>query len=239
MNPIKALIDLIIPRVCHVCGEKLLDGEQFVCLSCQSALPRTHFHNYWQNTSGVNTDLNPMEERFAGQVPLGRATSLLFYTRGASAATLVHDFKYRSFPDLARWLGTLAARELTPTGFFNGIDAILYVPLHWRKHLKRGYNQTLQIAKGVSEITNIPVMDNLTAKKSHRTQTSLSREERIRNTKDIFDVKNAGKLDNLHLLLIDDICTSGATLISCAKAIEKACSKVRFSFLTIGIAGLA
>lgn len=239
MNPVKTVIDLIIPRLCHVCGQKLLNGEDFVCLSCHSRLPRTYFSNYWKNTTGTNADLNPMEERFAGHVLLGHAVSFLFYTRGSSTATLVHDFKYRNFPSLACWLGEAAAREFVSTGFFNGIDAILFVPLHWRKHLKRGYNQTERIANGVAKITNIPVKRNLLAIKRHRSQTSLSREERMKNTSGIFRVKNPHELKGKHLLIVDDICTSGATLLSCAKTIETHCPGVRFSFLSIGIAGLS
>lgn len=239
MNPFKAIIDLILPRTCHICGCHLIDGEAFVCMSCHSRLPRTHFHNYWNNTSGVNSDLNPMEERFAGHIPLGHAVSYLFYTRGSSTSTLVHDFKYRNFQSLAHWIGADASRELLPVGFFNGIDAILYVPLHWRKHLRRGYNQSELIAKGISDITGIPVMKNLVAVKGHRTQTSLTREQRMKNTDGIFSIMHPEEVSRRHILLVDDICTSGATLLSCAKTIEKACTGVRFSFFTVGIAGLS
>lgn len=239
MNPFKALVDLILPRICHICGEKLMEGEKFICMDCMHNLPRTYFQNYWQNTSGINTDLNPMEERFAGQLPLAHATSFLFYTHGNSTATLVHDFKYRNFPDIARLLGTLAARELLPTGFFQGVEMTIPVPLHWRKHRRRGYNQSELIAKGIEDITQIPVCTGLKAVKSHRTQTSLNKEQRIQNTRDIFGVKDGDILSAGHILLVDDICTSGATLLSAAKAILDVNPEVRFSIFSIGFAGMS
>ena len=239
MNPLKLLVDLIIPRKCHICGEKLGQGEDFICLPCETELPRTAFHNYWKNTTGPNTDLNPMEERFAGQIPLVRATSLFFYTRDSAPAQLVHDFKYRGFPNLAEKLGTLAARELSPTGFFDGIDCICPIPLHRLKHHRRGYNQTEMIAQGVSKVTDIPLSTSLKAVKGHKTQTSLSREERIANTKDVFGVRNPELLEGKTILIIDDICTTGATILSAAHAIEKACPSARFSILTLGFAGMS
>lgn len=239
MNPIKALIDTIIPPVCHICGENLIPGEEYVCLSCECQFPRTHFENYWLDTSGINTDLNPMEERFAGQIPLERAIPFLFYSRSNITATLVHDFKYRNFPNLATRLGALAAGEIASTGFFNGIDLILPVPLHWIKQYRRGYNQSERIARGISSVTGIPVGAHLRAVKGHRTQTSLTREERMQNTAGVFGVRHPEQIDGRHLLLVDDICTSGATLLSAAKAVVAVCPKARFSILTIGFAGLS
>lgn len=236
MNPFSALVDLIIPRICHICEEKLIKGEQFICLECRSRLPKTNFQNYWQNKTAPNSDLNPLEECFAGQIPLGRGTAFLFYTQGSITAQLVHDFKYRNFPSLARWLGSLAAEEIMPTGFFADIDAILPIPLHWRKLMKRGYNQSERIAEGVAEKTGIPVLRNLIAKKGHRTQTALSAEQRARNTKGIFHIKNPEELSGKHLLIIDDICTSGATILSASNQLLKQCNNIKISILTIGFA---
>ena len=236
MNVFAALIDLIIPRECHVCGIKLLDNEQFVCNSCQDKLPVTGYEKYWTNKTKVNSDLNPMEQRFAGQIPLHHACAPFFYTRDSSLATLIHDFKYRGFSNLAIALGRLGASRLKDTGFFNDIDVLLPVPLHWTKKLRRGYNQTEMIARGISDATGIPVSPNLKARKPHRTQTSLTSRQRIDNTKGIFTLQNPETLEGKNVMVVDDICTTGATLLSASETIASALRhNVRISLFTLGV----
>lgn len=236
MNPFAALLDLIIPRVCHVCGQKLIDSEDFICHSCIQKLPVTHYENYWTNKSGPNSDLNPFEQRFAGQLPLGHGCAAFFYTRDSSLASLIHDFKYRGFSRLAVTLGRLGAATLKDSGLFAGVDILLPIPLHWRKQLKRGYNQTELIARGVSDITGIPVGKQLKAGKPHRTQTSLTSEQRIANTKGIFSLQNPGSLKGKHIMLIDDICTTGATLLSAGETVAMSLENdVKISLFTLGV----
>lgn len=176
-----------------------------------------------------------MEARFAGLVPFVHATAPFFYGRETKLATLVQDFKYRKFPGLARELGRMAALELLPTGFFTGIDVIVPVPLHWRKRMSRGYNQCEQIAYGVGEKTGLPVATNLRAARRHSTQTHLSREERQRNIKGVFKVRKAEALAGKHILLVDDICTTGSTLTAAAQALLAVCPGARLSMMTIGV----
>lgn len=235
MNPFKALLDLFIPRVCHVCGRKLLDAERFICDPCQSRLPRTGYENYWHNNTGPNSDLNPMEQRFAGQLPLDHAIAPFFYSRDSSLASLVHDFKYRNFPSLAVELGKKGARAVAASGIFDKTDILLPVPLHWSKKFKRGYNQSQMIAKGLSEVTGIPVGTNLKAVKPHRTQTSLSHDRRIANTRGIFKVTDPDELNDKTIMLVDDICTTGATLLSAGEAITASVENVRLKIFTLGV----
>ena len=234
MNPFAALLDLFLPRICHVCERKLLPQEQFVCTGCISRLPSTGYEKYWTNKDGVNSDLNPMEQRFAGQIPLERACAPFFYTRDSSLASLVHDFKYRGFSQLAVTLGEIGAKNLSASGFFADTDILLPVPLHWRKQMKRGYNQSEMIAKGISKFTGIPVGRQLVAKRGHRTQTSLTSEQRIANTKGIFEVKNPETLEGKKIMLVDDICTTGATLLSASGAVMASVKNVRISLFTLG-----
>lgn len=232
---IDALIDFLFPPVCHCCGQRLVEGEKYVCSLCSLDFPRTNYHLYWTNNSAPNSDLNPMEARFAGQLPFAHATAAYFYSRDSKLAELIKDFKYHKFPSLAQYMGRLAARELFPTGFFSGIDFICPVPLHWRKRLRRGYNQAEMLARGLSEELSIPYTKDLVAVKGHKTQTRLSREERLRNTRNIFRLRRADRYSGKHILIIDDICTTGSTMISAARACLDACPGLKISFFSLGV----
>lgn len=235
MNPLEALIDLFLPRECHVCGVRLLEDEEYICNDCCSKLPVTGYEKYWLNRTAPNSDLNPMEQRFAGQIPLKRACAPFFYTRDSSLASLVHDFKYRGFSKLAVTLGRLGATTLKDTELFDGVDILLPIPIHWRKRMKRGYNQSEMIARGVSQATGIPVGKQLQARKHHRTQTSLTSEQRRTNTKGIFWVENPSTLQGKGIMLIDDICTTGATLLSAAETVAASVSDADLSLFAIGV----
>lgn len=235
MNPFAALLNLIIPRECHICGARLLADEAFVCSPCVGRLPATGYASYWANKGTLNADLNPMEQRFAGQLPLDHACAPFFYTRDSSLASLIHDFKYRGFSRLATTLGALGAETLKHSGLFDGIDILLPIPIHWTKRLKRGYNQSELIARGVSQTMDIPLGNHLVASRPHRTQTSLSAEQRIANTKDIFRIRRPLELEGKSIMLVDDICTTGATLLSAGEAVARAVPSARISIFTLGV----
>lgn len=236
MNPLRALVDLIIPRECHICGDTLLDREEFICCACEAKLPVTGYERYWHNHESPNSDLNPMEQRFAGQLPLVHACAPYFYARDTALASLIQDFKYRGFSRLATVMGRTGAAILKDSGLFERVDILVPVPLHWTKLLKRGYNQTEMIAYGISAATGIPVGKNLKASRPHRTQTSLTSEQRIANTKGIFTVIDPHSLRGRHVMLVDDICTTGATLLSAGKALERELEKdLKISIFTLGV----
>lgn len=175
---------------------------------------------------------NPIEQRFAGIIQFEKATSLLTYTRNSDIAKVIHDFKYREFPSLATHMGMLMAKELYTSGFFNDIDCIIPVPLHFIKRIMRGYNQSYKLAKGVASVINRPVATNLYALRHHSTQTAKNRYERWQNTTDTFSVKRPHQIENKHILLIDDVCTTGATLIAASQAILKI-PNTKISILTL------
>lgn len=226
MNALESILEFIFPRQCHICGVTLGDTERYICATCLSRMPRTLFHRQPDNA---------MEQRFMGQFPYRQATGHFFYSRGSELAVLMHDLKYHRFPGLARYLGEVVATELLPTGFLSDIDVVVPVPMHPLKQARRGYNQTIEIARGISRVTSIEVAQNLRAVKGHRTQTSMTLEQRLKNTQGVFGVRRPDELDGQGVLLIDDVCTTGATLSAAATALTEACPNIELSLLTLGV----
>lgn len=236
INPLRAairipgiIIDYIFPRKCHLCNEILPQDIKFICPLCRTRMPRTNYHRM---------PGNPMEQRFAGCFPFVGATGHYFYSSHSDLSILMQDLKYRHFRGLARELGSIVATELITTPFLTGIDGIIPVPMHFLKRAQRGYNQTEEIAKGISEITGIPVLHNLEAGRPHRSQTKLTRKQRLQNTSGIFRVRDTEQLENpqpKHILLLDDVCTTGATLSSAAEALLSAVPSLQVSLLTVGV----
>lgn len=222
-----SLLDFIFPRVCHLCGAPLsADKEDLICVPCLAQLPRTLYHRQ---------PGNPMEMRFAGLFPFERATGHFFYSPGSELSRLIQDFKYRHFRNLARFMGKIVGTELLLTGFLSDIDYIVPIPMHFIKKARRGYNQTEEIALGISIGTGIPVDTSLRASRPHRTQTSLSHAERRENIHDIFTLKNGNHLRNKHILLLDDVCTTGSTLTEAAETIHRLNIGIKISMLTLGV----
>ena len=222
MKWISDLIDLIFPRHCAVCGEILSAQERDICVNCLNMLPKIEkFH------------LEEIEKTFWGKIAVERATSYIYYQKGSPYNNLLHCLKYKNRPEVGERLAYMAAKEIAETGFFDGIDLIIPLPLSKGKRRRRGYNQSDYIAEGLSRATGIPVIkDAVVRKKSNETQTHKSRDERWKNVEGIFTLVNATKLEGKHALIVDDILTTGATLASCAKAIQQECD-CRTSIFTI------
>lgn len=221
------MLDFIFPRLCHLCGTPLTSGkEECICVPCQARLPRTLYHRQ---------PGNPMEMRFAGLFPFERASGHFFYSPDSDIAQLIQDFKYRHFRKLARYMGEIVGRELLLTGFFSDIDVIVPIPMHFLKKARRGYNQTEEIAAGISAVTGISIEKSLRARRPHKTQTSLSLQKRRDNLKDIFTLTDNHRFNQKHLLLLDDVCTTGTTLAEAARTIYHKETDVKISMLTIGV----
>lgn len=223
MKWISDLLDIIFPRRCCVCGELLSSREQEICLNCLYALPKLEPH--------VSAEI---EKIFWGKIGIERAASFIYYHKGSPYNNIIHALKYKGQPWIGMRFASMAAAELNEKGFFDGIDAIIPVPLSREKRRKRGYNQCDYIADGISQATGIPVLKDIVERNiSNETQTDKSRDERWENVKGIFTLKKPELLEGKHILLVDDILTTGATLASCASAIQ-ACCNCRISIFTLG-----
>lgn len=220
--------ELFFPRYCAVCGKRLSSGEECLCLKCLTFLPRTQFH--------LLAD-NEMEKALWGKVPLGRASAYLYYAKGGDVRKVLYELKYYGNPKVGHFMGRCMASELMPSGFFRGIDFIVPVPLHVRKLKQRGYNQSERLAEGISKVTGIPVLDGLLVREQYtETQTRKGSYERWMNVKDVFGCVEAERLEGKHILLVDDVFTTGATMVACADALA-GIEGLRISVLTLAIAG--
>ena len=213
MKWISDLIDLIFPRHCCVCGETLSRQERDICLNCLYTLPKIEPHHKKE-----------IEQIFWGKIDIERAASFMYYRKGSPYNALMHKLKYKDAPEVGTRLAEMAAKELMDSGFFNGITRIVPLPLSKKKLRKRGYNQSEYIAMGLSNITGISVDTSLVKRDiANETQTHKNRDERWENVKDIFSVNGNFSLEDEHVLLVDDILTTGATICSCAATLQKGC----------------
>ena len=163
-----------------------------------------------------------MEQLFAGKVPIERATAYFFYEKGAPYSSILHDIKYRSVPLMGQWLTARAVDDMRASHFFDGIDVVTAVPLHRSKLAKRGYNQSEYLARGIAEALGVPCVEALKAIRSHSTQTHKSALERWQNIQGNYSLKNdASQLANKHILLVDDVITTGSTLTVCATLLKQ------------------
>lgn len=226
MNWITRFLDFISPRQCVVCGERLAPTEHSLCSTCLLHLPRTTYQ--------FTPHDNPMAQLFWHLSPVEKAAALIFYEPHSEVAQLIYDLKYHDRPDIGEDMGRLMAGEMQLARFFDGIDMLLPVPLSRKRLRQRGYNQSEQLAVGISDVTHLPVVTKaLRRTHFHQSQTQLSRRERQENVENLFELRDGSMLQDKHVLLIDDICTTGATLLACCDAL-KAVHGIRLSVLTFG-----
>lgn len=222
-----SLIDLCYPRLCLICERSLMGGEEYICLHCLSHIPETGYHR-WPD--------NPMEQLFYGKVSVERAFGFFYFTPEGNFRKLIHAIKYKGEKEAASSLGRLYALRLKESGILDTVDLIVPVPLHKKKQRQRGYNQSEWIAKGISGATGLKIATNL-LRRRHRThtQTRKSGYERWENVQDAFCLAAPLPPECRHLLLVDDVITTGATLTACALALCRN-RKVKISILTLGVA---
>jgi len=203
-------INILFPQTCAGCNNALITGEKYICTDCLYQLPRTFF---WKETD------NPVARLFWGRVYLENASSFFYFHKKSRLQNILHHLKYKNQKEIGFELGKMFGAELRDTPY-SSADAIVPVPLHKSKLNKRGYNQSELIALGISEILDIPV--NTEALKrviASESQTRKSRFERWENVEKIFSLNDPDFFKDKHVLLVDDVLTTGATLEACASAI--------------------
>lgn len=224
----ESLLGLFYPRLCPACSEVLYGNENILCLKCLSEFPRTGFH--------LDPE-NDMARLFWGRVMIRNAAAFFYYQKGSRFQNLIHEIKYFNQKQLGILLGRWFGDELTNTSFRQA-DLIHPVPLHAVKLKKRGYNQSEQIALGLSQALGIPMETTLIERIVNTdTQTRKTKYERWSNVEGIFRVTKPEKLINKHILLVDDVVTTGSTLEACATPLL-ALEATAVSILTLGYARL-
>ena len=194
---------------------------------CNINLPRTDYH--------LRKD-NPVEKMFWGKIPLERATSFFFYRKGSDFRQILHQLKYGGQKGIGAIMGRYMAAELLESGFFEGVDVILPVPLHKKKQQIRGYNQSEWIARGIATVTGISIdTESVVRRKNTETQTRKSFLERWENVEGIFELNHAESLIGKHILIVDDVLTTGATTVECASCLTDI-EGIRISILTLAMA---
>ena len=191
----------------------MMSEEEDVCLSCRYLLPKTLYEKNAEN---------PLAQMFYGQVDFHAVTAEFFFSKTGKVQHLLHQLKYEGNKDAGFFLGQQLGESIRQSELFCDIDYLVPIPLHPKKEHIRGYNQSHVIAQGVEDVTEIPIMkDCLYRKVFTSTQTKKSREERWDNVKDIFDIKDYGRLKEKHILLIDDVLTTGATLMAAGTTLSQ------------------
>lgn len=204
-------IALLYPETCIACDHTLLQKESTICLQCQLDLPITKFENY---------SPNPVEKLFWLKTSIKEASSGFFYSKKSKIQKIIHAFKYRNNPEAALYMGELLGIQLLTSKRFKEIDLIIPVPLHPYKHKQRGYNQSEKLAQGIANALNLPIdTTSLNRITDNSTQTKKGLFNRWTNVKHVFDIITPESIQNKHVLLVDDVITSGATIEACAKQI--------------------
>ncbi|MFI5160074.1 MAG: ComF family protein [Sphingobacteriales bacterium] len=220
-------ISLLFPQLCQACSANLVAGEELICTDCRYNLPFTNFH--------LKPD-NLVAQQFWGKILIEAGYAMCYFTKGGKMQHLMHQFKYKGVKKIGNLLGNIAGSQLAQNPVYKTVDAIIPVPLHKSRLRKRGYNQAASFAEGVADKLNVPVIENnLVRERATETQTHRSRFSRFENMQEVFTVKNPEALKNQHVLLVDDVTTTGSTLEACGSQLLKI-EGLKLSIATIAYA---
>lgn len=220
-------VSLLFPQLCPACNASLVGNEHIICLNCRYNLPYTNFHTLPDNI---------VAQQFYGKINVQAAYALYFFNKGGNVQNLMHHFKYRGMQQIGNVLGNIAGNQLKENTVFNSVDLIIPVPLHKKRLKERGYNQSACFAEGLAEKLNATVeLNNLIRTVATVTQTHKSRFARFENMQEVFAVDKPERLAGKHVLLVDDIVTTGSTLEACGIELLKV-PDLKLSIATIAYA---
>lgn len=223
------LFDLMSPRTCAICGDRLSANEQVICATCHLHLPLTRYE--------LSPLDNPMARLFWGRFPVEKAAALFFYEPKSATSRLIYEMKYHGMPEVAEAMGELLANHFCRSAFFEDIDALVPMPITRRRKWQRGYNQSQELARGISSMTAIPIYNNVLRRQHFsQSQTTQHAWERIVNVDGAFCLTAGGpdRIAGKHVLLVDDIVTTGATITACGRELAKV-PGVSISILSVGL----
>ncbi len=219
-------VNLFFPKICCCCGNSLLNKENILCSKCIYDIPRTNFHNKIDN---------PVNKLFWGLVNIKYATSYFYFLKKSKYVGFIHKLKYNNQREIGEEMGKIFGYEIADS-VFSDIDLIIPVPLHIHKFRKRGFNQSEMIAKGIGDALSKDIdTESVIRNYNTDTQTKKNLEERRENVRSVFEIKKPENIKNKHILLIDDVVTTGSTLASCAEEILKI-KNTQVSIATLGFA---
>lgn len=226
----RSFLDFLTPRTCCACGRRLSVDEDVFCTSCMMQLPFTDFLNHPYD--------NEMAQTFWGRIRhFEKAYALMYHEPHSDSAHIVYQIKYFHKPDTGVDIGTLMGKTMKESEFLNDIDMLVPVPLTKKREHERGFNQSKMIALGINDATGLPILDDSVKRTTFKgSQTRKGRMSRAENVEDAFCLVNGDKLKGKHVLIIDDVVTTGATVCALAKQLEKI-DGIRISVASIGFAG--
>ena len=223
---LSALINLFFPKICHACDVILIDNETDICVRCRHELPLTNYHFERPET---------VKKIFYGRVHLEAATALFYFHKSGRVQHLLHHLKYKGKEEIGRVFGNWLGAEILESPYFESIDIVIPVPIHSKKLKQRGYNQVTLFAQQIAKILNASYVDDVLLKSINtKTQVFQSREARFQSVADSFYTQNLNTIEAQHILLVDDIITTGATVEACALVLNPE-NKIRLSVATIAI----
>jgi len=224
---LKSVLNLIFPQLCIMCYTETPNVDQDFCIDCLINMPHTNHFKKKDNLAA---------KKFWGRFPFEDAGSVLNFFSYSDVRWMMHRLKYEGRKDIGYVLGLMAGKKMLNSTYFNNIDIIVPIPLHPEKRAKRGYNQAASFGKGVSEILDVPMRENVIVKSIYtKSQTKMGRIERIKNVFDSFDLKDENGIQGRHILIVDDVLTTGATIEACARKLMEA-ENIKISIATACLA---